>query len=777
MKAISIVVLCLLLAFACQATTIFVDDDSVGDNNGTSWDHAYNFLQDALSAAISSAKPVEIRVAQGIYRPDESSAHLTGTGAREATFQLINEVVVKGGYAGYGQDDPDMRDPNTYVSILSGDLQENDIAISDPFLLSGDPSREDNSYTILTGSGTNQTAILDGFTVIGGNANFFLHSFGGGGLCNEIGSPTIVMCRFLNNTASLNGGAIINYKSSPVFMDCILESNYAGVAGGMVNIESMVQLIRCMFANNRAEHEAGMVSMDSTITLKACRFADNSSNMGSGGMMASSSSVLLMACEFSNNHGKHGGGLNSGGSELLLQDCSFKDNTAEKGGAIKASDTSYTLKNCIFKTNSVEEDGGAVAIYGGGGLFDSCIFSMNTMQIKGGGIYNVESSPMIANCIFDRNTAAIPTSSYGGAIFNEGPDCNPILVNCLITGNSARAGGAMYNSYWSSPVISNCTIVHNLGGSSRTDFVGGIRNQGANNTKISNCILWGNRDGGGTDESAQVAYYAYECEVGDLEYNCIQGWTGTLPGTGNVGLQPLFIDAENPDVGLRDFRLLPSSSCIDAGGNSALPVDSYDIDGDGNTTELIPLDLDGLLRITDGDNDGYTVVDMGAYEADYIEVEMKFTPQTMNYASKGKWVKAHFTLPPEYRVEDVNVDKAIKIVEPVILGSQVIDVFMSANGCVEVVASFARSELCGMDKWDGSIVVMGAFSSGGYFYGTDNIKIVPNRMKSLNMITSQWLNNDCGEPDWCDGLDVDDNTVINFIDMTLYNTCCFEVVE
>ena len=48
---------------------IYVDDDAAGANDGTNWTDAYHYLQDALTDANDSEKPVEIRVAQGIYLP------------------------------------------------------------------------------------------------------------------------------------------------------------------------------------------------------------------------------------------------------------------------------------------------------------------------------------------------------------------------------------------------------------------------------------------------------------------------------------------------------------------------------------------------------------------------------------------------------------------------------------------------------------------------------------------------------------------------------------
>ena len=87
---------------------IYVDPNVPGSNDGTSWANAYNYLQDALANVSGSCV---IRVAEGIYRPDENSANPTGTGNRGATFQLINGVALIGGYAGAVSPDPNARDP------------------------------------------------------------------------------------------------------------------------------------------------------------------------------------------------------------------------------------------------------------------------------------------------------------------------------------------------------------------------------------------------------------------------------------------------------------------------------------------------------------------------------------------------------------------------------------------------------------------------------------------------------------------------------------------
>ena len=78
-------------------TVVYVDVTATGTNNGSSWCDAYVYLQDALAAAGPST---EIRVAQGIYRPDQGAGQTPSD--REATFQLLDGVALRGGYAGCG---------------------------------------------------------------------------------------------------------------------------------------------------------------------------------------------------------------------------------------------------------------------------------------------------------------------------------------------------------------------------------------------------------------------------------------------------------------------------------------------------------------------------------------------------------------------------------------------------------------------------------------------------------------------------------------------------
>jgi len=72
------------MATSVAGKTIYVDTDAVSTNDASTWSDTYKFLQDDLADANFIAKPVEIRVAQGIYKPNQDVNQTLGD--RNATF-------------------------------------------------------------------------------------------------------------------------------------------------------------------------------------------------------------------------------------------------------------------------------------------------------------------------------------------------------------------------------------------------------------------------------------------------------------------------------------------------------------------------------------------------------------------------------------------------------------------------------------------------------------------------------------------------------------------
>jgi predicted outer membrane repeat protein len=406
----------LTMGTPAAAKVIYVDTNAPGPtHDGSSWVNAYKYLQDALTEASSAVKPVEIRVAGGIYTPDSNWSVPGGTGDRTATFQLINGVTLRGGYAGFGEPDPNAWDIDEYETILNGDLNGNDIDVNDPCDLLTEPTRAENSCHVVTGSGTDPNAILDGFTITGGTANVSSVPDGyGGGMCNwQDSSPTVSRCTFNGNCAEWGGGGIGNYYgSSPTLVNCIFIGNAAGTAGGGVRNSwwSNSTLVSCSFVGNSAGRYGGGIYNDweSNLTLRDCMFNGNSAERMGGGMYHIDGRSTLVNCVFSGNSANCGGGMCNANYIPTLMDNHSSNNDSVEGIVGILNDLYYPrLTNCVFSGN--------LASYGGG-------------------IYNLASAPKITNCTFSGNSA-----EYGGGIYNK-HSSRPILINCILWDDTAPNG-------------------------------------------------------------------------------------------------------------------------------------------------------------------------------------------------------------------------------------------------------------------------------------------------------------------------------------------------
>ena len=262
----------LMVGSAAAQMVLYVDDDADPNGDGLTWATAYDDLQDALSAA-----PDEIRVAGGTYKPSVRSEPAT---PRTETFQLVSGVALYGGYVGLADpNDPDSRDIVLYKTILSGDIG-----------MLGNHAV--NCYHVVTGSGTDATAVLDGFTVIEGNADAASPYREGAGMYNDYGSPTVTNCTFCKNTAILGGG-MYNTHSNPALTNCTFSNNSADWdGGGMNNEHSSPTLTSCIFSDNSAGvYGGGIVNWGGNPTLINCVFSRNVSDNVGGAISSRSSST------------------------------------------------------------------------------------------------------------------------------------------------------------------------------------------------------------------------------------------------------------------------------------------------------------------------------------------------------------------------------------------------------------------------------------------------------------------------------------------------------
>ena len=314
-----LIVVALLLAavahLSAQASVIYVDSSATGGDNGTSWVDAYADLQTALGTA---SPPDSIWVAEGTYYP--SSA-----GNRDSTFQLLDGVAVYGGFAG-GETSVSQRDWAANVTVLSGDIGVVD-------------DDTDNSYSVVTGSGTSSTTVLDGFTVTKGNANDSAARAAGtqgAGMYNVGGSPTISNVTFSGNAAVSNGGAMYNDGSSPTLTNVVFAGNTSNLYGGAIynRAASNPSLTDVTFSDNTADRGGGIYNTTSNPTLVNVVFTGNAATNNQGGGMYNymGSSASLTNVTFSSNTAPYGGGMFNNNSSPTLVNTIMWGDWASSGG-------------------------------------------------------------------------------------------------------------------------------------------------------------------------------------------------------------------------------------------------------------------------------------------------------------------------------------------------------------------------------------------------------------------------------------------------------------
>jgi hypothetical protein len=345
----------------CFGGRIYVDFDAPGNEDGSSWINAYNQMQSALAVAGAGD---EICAAGGTYKPDYDVGSGTYTGERTATFQLVNGVAIKGGYAGYGEADPNLRDIEAYETILTGDLNGDDD--------SNFANYGENSYHVVTGSGTDSNAILDGVTITGGYADGVAPEDCGGGMYNFGGSPTVQECSFIANYSMTMGGGMFNREdSSPVINECRFIGNKSDDDGGGIRnyLNCHPVISNCSFIGNVAFEDGGGINnrKNSNAIITNCVFIGNTAYAG-GGM---------------ENHV----GRATATGEATISNCLFVGNSASEGGGMRNNDPSPIVTNCIFRGNS------------GGSLDGSSTPMVTFSNVEGGfaGEGNINADPLFAD--------------------------------------------------------------------------------------------------------------------------------------------------------------------------------------------------------------------------------------------------------------------------------------------------------------------------------------------------------------------------------------------
>jgi predicted outer membrane repeat protein len=488
------------LGFVDISTTRYVKPGAVGNCN--SWADACD-LQTALGKVESGD---QIWVAQGIYYPGSVATN---------SFLLKDDVALYGGFPS-GSSDWNQRDWIAYPTILSGDIEKNDITdggvVTDTVNIIGT-----NTNHVVTYDGLTNT-ILDGFIITAGNANGSDHpGFSGGGMYNESGRVTITNVTFSGNLSSWWGGGIYNGDGSFRLDNVAFIGNHSdGSGGGIYTDKGSLTLTNVTFVRNTTGSMGiggGMCNSLGTVTLTNVTFTGNEAGTGDAG-----------------GAGGVGGGMFSYLGPISLTNVTFSDNKAQMGGGLSNSGGAI-LNNVTFSDNNAQNGGG----------------------MANGTMYPDRDTTILTNVTFSNNSA-----EYGGGMHNNG---SVKLINVTFSGNSASYYGGGLSNYLSIPTLLNVTIYHN----SATQNGGGIYCYGDYEPRksypvLTNTILWGNSPNQIYSDSPSSAIVVYSDIQG--------GWDGE----GNIDMDPLLGQLADNGGFTLTHALGVGSPAIDTGSPINCPV-------------------------------------------------------------------------------------------------------------------------------------------------------------------------------------------------------------
>ncbi len=514
--------------------------------SGTSWATAFDDLSAALSAAAVVGVVEEVWVAAGTYTPGDN---------RYDTFGLRSGLALYGGFVGT-EVDRDQRDPSSAVTVLSGDI--------------GAPGdMTDNVDVVVTAVGTEaaplEALVLDGFTVTGG------------------GTP--------GTTRRGAGGMTVEYASIEI-VGCTFAANHGHTAGALWARDSHTILADSRFVDNAGTYVGGLYVSDGTLVMRDVAFEANTSTNVSGGAQLFSTRARLENLTFEGN---------TSGSERL----------DGRGGGLSLEYSDVTLARSSFRFN-------------------------RTLG-PGGGLYIDRGTVDVSDVVFYGNRAGVGQGRYddvGGGL-SASPADSLVLTNAVFVANAAGYGSAM-SIEARDALLSNIAVVANGAHVENGGAIQVGRLRDGDELTLANSVVWGNgeaeRFGPGftfLEGTSNVPFsfngnytyasgYRFSLPANVVPYGCEPFPFALSVQCGDlVDGEPVFARPPSPgpdgiwataDDDFGDLRPTSESVAIDAGDAAFLPADAWDLDGDGDEAELLPLDLAGEPRLV---GDG---VDLGPYE-------------------------------------------------------------------------------------------------------------------------------------------------------------------
>ena len=243
---------------------------------------------------------------------------------------------------------------NDTIYLTPGTYTESGIKIDKNITLQGMGTADEviidgnNSNTIILVNSVSQIKFFN-LTFINGNSPNY-----GGAIHSELGGQIYVdSCNFFNNTAKINGGAI-DIAGEQHNVKWQVFTNY-----GFLNATD------CKFINNKAYHDGGaLATYWGNSYVYNSYFSQNYADRDGGSIRVGVySTTFTENCTFDNNTAKEwGGALYNWPGELTVNNCTITNNNAGRQGGAMITSGPLTVTNSKIINNTAVKKGGVVYI-------------------------------------------------------------------------------------------------------------------------------------------------------------------------------------------------------------------------------------------------------------------------------------------------------------------------------------------------------------------------------------------------------------------------------
>ena len=436
------------------------------------------------------------------------------------------------------------------------------------------------------------------------------------------GADVIERCVFRSNGTSLAG--VI--ETGGEVLDCVFEDSFgsavkvfaqasARIAGGrfrsgvgntedsVVTTGSQATLLieDSTFSDNDNWSVGVVLAVESGahVSLSRCGFHRNRStvdplNTSFGAVYVAESGRLdAVDCVFTHNEGGAGAAIHQRGSTRLVR-CAFVENVARAtggqngfGGAIRNQDGDLTVLQSFFLGNGAERGGGIFTSSPADLLVANCVFSANRVELRGGAAgYGADAAGTLVNSVFHANN-----SRTGGNTLNLFAGAAAELRNCIVTGPAGAHFVGMAN-----PIVTYSLVQGGFPGEGNVDGGPGFQTAAGQWTAAG---VYDPNSGLTTLADASASWTPGALAGDTLRPFSNSPFVRTLVVDNTATTATVWGEFLAPAGGgyvFESLRPAPDSPCIDAGRYQDVPLDALDLDGDGDTSERLPLDLAGAGR-------------------------------------------------------------------------------------------------------------------------------------------------------------------------------------